>query len=174
MNLNRLFVVASAALVLALVPANGAGAAGPPGTQLDCRFGVHLAFDPGISPAVEAIRITSSAPGPLSCQGTWEGRPVTGQGVVAFEGDAIGSCAGSTIDAVVRLVHPLAGGGRMELAVPFRAGRVGMALYGQGSDPARPSSLIGTGTADAGQDCRQVPITGIAAEGRAVFGPEGA
>src|SRR4051794_22914236 len=112
MKLRHLFVVASAALALAVVPATGAGAAaGPSGTQLDCRFGVHIAFNPGISPAVESIRITSTAPGPLSCQGTWEGRPVTGHGVVTFEGDAIGNCAGSTIDAVVRLVHPLTGGG---------------------------------------------------------------
>ena len=35
---------------------------------------------------------------------------------------------------------------------------------------ARPASLVGTGTPDPGQDCRQVPITGIAAQGRAVFG----
>jgi hypothetical protein len=68
------------------------------------------------------------------------------------------------------LAHPLANGGRMEIDVPFRSGRAGMALYGQGSDPARPASLVGTGTPDAGQDCRQVPITGIAAEGRAAFG----
>jgi hypothetical protein len=165
MNLKRSLFVAA---VLSLVFPFKASAAE---TQLDCRFGVHLAFNPGISPAMEAIRITSSAPGPLTCEGTWAGQPLTGQGLVVFEGDAIGDCAGSTIDAVVRLEHPLANGGRMEIAVPFRSGRVGMALYGQGSDPARPASLVGTGTPDRGQDCRQVPITGIAAAGQAVFGP---
>jgi hypothetical protein len=35
------------------------------------------------------------------------------------------------------------------------------------------SSPSATGSPDPGQDCRQVPITGIAAEGRAVFGPWG-
>ena len=171
MNVKRLLLVAAATLALAVLSPTGAGAFDRPVTQLDCTFEVHLAFNPGISPAMEAIRITSTAPGPLSCQGTWAGHPVTGQGLVTFEGDAVGNCAGSTIDAVVRLVHPLVGGGRMELEVPFRSGRAGMALYGQGSDPARPASLVGTGTPDAGQDCRQVPITGIGARGRAVFGP---
>ncbi|MGH9009375.1 MAG: hypothetical protein ACRDYF_05930 [Acidimicrobiia bacterium] len=171
MNVKRLLLGAAGMLALAVLSPTGAGASGQPATQLDCTFGVHLAFNPGISPAVEAIRITSTAPGPLSCQGTWAGRPVTGQGQVTFEGDAVGSCGGSTIDAVVRLVHPLVGGGRMELDVPVRSGRAGMALYGQGSDQARPATLVGTGTPDAGQDCRQVPITGIAAEGRAIFGP---
>jgi hypothetical protein len=171
MNVKRLLLVAAAMLALTVLSPTGARASGGLATRLDCTFGVHLAFNPGISPAVEAIRITSTVPGPLSCQGTWAGQPVTGQGKVTFEGDALGSCGGSTIDAVVRLVHPLVGGGRMELDVPFRSGRMGMALYGQGSDPARPASLVGTGTPDAGQDCRQVPITGIAARGRAVFGP---
>jgi hypothetical protein len=171
MNVKRLLLVAAGMLALTVLSPAGAGASGQPSTRLACTFGVHLAFDPGISPAVEAIRITSTAPGPLTCQGIWAGEPVHGQGTVTFEGDAVGSCGGSTIDAVVRLVHPLVGGGRMELDVPFRSGRAGMALYGQGSDPARPATLIGTGTPDAGQDCRQVPITGIAARGRAEFGP---
>ncbi len=171
MTVKRLLLVAAGMLALTVLSPTGAGASGQSGTRLDCTFGVHLAFNPGISPAVEAIRITSTAPGPLSCQGTWAGHPVTGQGQVTFEGDAVGSCAGSTIEAVVRLVHPLVDGGRVEFDVPFRSGRAGMALYGQGSDPARPASLVGTGTPDAGQDCRQVPITGIAAEGRVVFGP---
>jgi hypothetical protein len=171
MNVKRLLLVAAGMLALTVLSPTDARASGGPGTRLDCTFGVHLAFHPGISPAVEAIRITSTAPGPLSCEGTWGGRPVTGQGHVTFEGDAVGSCGGSTIDAVVRLVHPLVGGGRMEFDVPFRSGRAGMALYGQSSDPARPASLAGTGTPDSGQDCSNVPITGIAAEGRAIFGP---
>jgi hypothetical protein len=171
MNVKRLLLSAAGMLALAVLSPTGAGASGQPATRLDCTFGVHLAFNPGISPAMEAIRITSTAPGPLSCEGTWAGRQVIGQGQVTFEGDAVGNCGGSTIDAVVRLMHPLVGGGRMELDVPVRSGRAGMALYGQGSDPARSASLVGTGTPDAGQDCREVPITGIAAEGRAIFGP---
>ena len=172
MNLKPVVVAAVALLALTVLSPTGAGAAGPSDiTQLDCTFGVHLAFSPGISPAVEAIRITSTAPGPLSCQGTWAGQAVTGLGTVVFEGDAVGSCLGSTIDAVLRLDHPLAGGGRMELTIPLRSGRLGVALYGTGADPAHPASLWGTGSPDPGQDCRQVPITGIAAAGRAVFGP---
>jgi len=171
MNAKRLLLVAAGMLALTVVLPTDAQADGQSVTRIDCTFGVHLAFNPGISPAMEAIRITSTAPGPLSCQGTWGGRPVTGQGQVTFEGDAVGNCGGSSIDSVIRLVHPLAGGGRMEVDVPVRSGRAGMALYGQGSDPARPASLIGTGTPDAGQDCQQVPITGIAAEGRTIFGP---
>jgi hypothetical protein len=171
MNSKRVVLAGVGMLALSVLPVTGAGASGQPGTQLDCTFGVHLAFTPGISPQVEAIRITSTAPGPLACHGTWAGQAVTGQGVVVFEGDAVGSCGGSTIDALVRMDHPLADGGRMHVTVPLRSGRLGMALYGTSGDPARPASLMGTGVPDAGQDCRQVPISGIAAEGRAVFGP---
>ena len=171
MNIQRIVVVAAGILTLTVIPpSHAAGAAASSGTQFACTYGVHLAFAPGISPAVEAIRITSSTPGPLSCQGTWAGRPLTGQGTVVFEGDAIGSCGGSTIDAVLRMDHPLADGGRMRTTLPLRSGRVGMAMYGVSRDAARPASLVGTGTPDPGQDCRQVPITGIAAQGRAVFG----
>jgi hypothetical protein len=90
---------------------------------------------------------------------------------VLFEGESIGSCGGSTIDAVLKMRHPVDGGTEMLLELPFRGGRVGMALYGVATEPARPALLQGTGTPDAGQDCEQVPITGLAAEGRALFGP---
>jgi hypothetical protein len=166
--MTTVLVAAVVAALTVLSPTSAVGA-GPAGSHLDCEYGVHLAFNPGISPAMESIRITSSTPGRLVCQGTWEGKRLIGQGLVVFEGDAIGSCGGSTIDAVVRLEHPLADGGRMRVDVPFRSGRFGMALYGQGNDPARPASLVGTGTPDPGQNCRQVAITGIAAEGRALF-----
>lgn len=175
MKLKPVLVGAATALAFTILPSGGVARAadlgGPSGTQLDCTYGVHLAFSPGISPAVEPIQITSSAPGPLSCQGTWAGRPLTGQGTVIFEGDAVGTCAASTIDAVLQMDHPLADGGRMQVTLPLRSGRVGMAIYGSGADPSRPAFLAGTGAPDPGQDCRQVPITGIATEGRALFGP---
>jgi hypothetical protein len=132
---------------------------------------VHLIFTPGISPEVKEIRITSTEPGTLRCTGTWSGQAVAGEGVTVFEGDAVGTCAGSTIDAVVHLDHPLAGGGRFQLTTPIRSGRVGTVLYGTSEDADRPVSIVGTGTADAGQDCSRTPITGITAQGRAVFGP---
>jgi uncharacterized protein len=42
----------------------------------------------------------------------------------------------------------VAGGGRMRITVPLRSGRVGMALYGTGRDPAQPAALLGTGVPD--------------------------
>ncbi len=71
----------------------------------------------------------------------------------------------------MRLDHPLAGGGRVQLTTPIRSGRVGTVLYGMSEDTAHPVSVMGTGTVDAGQDCVRTPITGITAQGRAVFGP---
>lgn len=168
MSITRALVVV-AALAASVVGAPGAGAAG--GTRLDCRFTVHLTFSPGISPQVKEIHITSTEPGTLSCTGTWSGREVAGQGLAVFEGDALGSCPGSTIDAVVRMDHPLAGGGRFQVVVPIRSGRLATVLHGTSEDPARPASVLGTGTPDAGQDCARTPITGIAAHGRAVVGP---
>jgi hypothetical protein len=170
-GMRVLFFVAVASLALTAVVPGGAGAAGQPSTQFECGFAVHLAFTPGIGPGVEAIRITSSAPGPLTCKGAWYGRSLTGQGTAVFEGDAVGSCGGSTFNAVVRMKHPVDGGTEMLLDLPFRGGRAGMELYGVATEPGRHASLEATGTPDAGQDCEQVPITGIAAEGRALFGP---
>jgi hypothetical protein len=171
MHVTRLLAVAA---VLAVSVGITPGARAADGTHLDCAFAVHLAFEPGISPELKAIRITSPAPGPLSCTGTWAGQPVAGAGLATFEGDALGTCAGSTIDAVVRMDHPLAGGGRFRLAVPLRSGRVGTGLYAASDDPAQPALLFGTGTPDPGQNCITTPITGIRVKGRMVVGSVGA
>ena len=167
----RRVLAAVGMIVLATVAPVPAGAGGQPSTQFDCTYGVHLALSPGIGPGVEDVRITSSAPGKLTCRGAWYGRSLTGDGTVVFEGEAVGTCGGSTIDAVLSMKHPVDGGTEMLLKLPFRGGRAGMALYGVATEPARPAFLEATGTPDAGQDCKQVPITGIAAEGRAMFGP---
>jgi hypothetical protein len=152
----------------AAVP-HGTGAAGV--SRLDCAFEVHLAFTPGISPQMEAIHIASPQPGTLSCTGTWSGREATGRGLVTFDGRAVGDCAISTIDAVLTMEHPLAGGGRLHIVLPLRSGRVGVLLYGTSMVPDRPASVIGAGRPDPGQDCTTTPITAIAAEGHSVVGP---
>lgn len=143
-----------------------ADASAADGTHLDCSFKNHVTFTPGISPEVKEIRIASSEPGPLRCTGTWAGQELTGTGLGAFEGDAVGTCAASTIDAVLRIDHPLAGGDRLQVAVPIRAGRAGTVIYGVGADSSRPASIVGNGTPDKGQNCVFTPITGITAEGR--------
>jgi len=167
----RRLLAALGMIVLSAVAPVPARAGGQPSTQFECRYGVHLALNPGIGPGVEDIRITTSAPGKLTCKGAWYGRSLTGEGTVAWEGEAIGTCDVSSIDAVLSMKHPVDGGTEMLLKLPFRGGRAGMALYGVATEPARPATLQGTGTPDSGQDCHQVPITGLAAEGRAVFGP---
>jgi len=167
----RRLLAALGMIVLTAVAPVPAGAGGQPSTDFECTYGVHLVFSPGIGPGVEDVRITSSGPGTLTCKGAWYGRSLTGAGTVVLEGEAMGTCDGSSIDAVLSMKHPVDGGTEMLLKLPFRGGRAGMTLYGLATEPARPASLQGTGTPDSGQDCRQVPITGLAAEGRAVFGP---
>jgi hypothetical protein len=167
----RRVLAALGLVVLTVAAPRPAGAGGQPSTNFECSFSVHLALSPGITASVGSSRITSSAPGPLSCKGAWYGRSLTGQGTVVLEGDAVGRCDGSTLDAVVKMKHPVDGGTEMLLELPFRGGRAGMALYGVATEPGRHASLQGTGTPDAGQDCTQVPITGLATEGRGQFGP---
>ncbi len=144
--------------------ANANAAAG--GTRLDCRFENHVTFTPGISPEVKEIRIASSEPGPLRCTGTWAGQEVTGTGLGTFEGDAVGTCAASTIDAVLRIDHPLADGDRLRVSLPIRAGRAGTVIYGMGTGSFGAASLAGTGTPDEGQNCVTTPVSGMSTEGR--------
>ena len=167
MDLARLIVAAGAVVMWVGVPS---GADGSEPGRLDCGFEVHLTFTPGISPTVEKIRITSTEPGLLVCTGTWSARQPTGRGLVTFAGDAVGSCAGSTIDGVVRMHHPLVAGGHFDIVIPVHSGRVGTVLHATAQDPTRPAAVLGTGTPDPGQDCTTVPITGIAARGRAIVG----
>ena len=166
----RMILVAAGCLVTAIVAVpHGTGASTL--NRLDCAYQVHLKFTPGISPQTETIHITSPQPGTLSCTGTWEGRQVTGQGLVSFDGRAVGDCAASTIDAVLTMDHPLAGGDRFHITLPLRSGRAGMLLYGTSLLLSRPASVVGVGNPDPGQNCTTTPITGIGAQGRGVVGP---
>ena len=139
--------------------------------QIACTFSVHVRFSPGISARLERIRIDSPQPGTASCAGTWSGRAVGGDGLVTFAGDAIGSCPASTIDSTASLDLPLAGGGRAHIDIPLRSGRVGEAIYGTGTEPSHPASVVATGSPDAGQNCVGTPTTGITVQGRVVLGP---
>ncbi len=167
---RRRSIVVAIGVVGAALAAPGLPAAGAVGgTHLDCEFETHVAFTPGISPEVKEIHIKSTEPGPLRCTGTWAGQEVAGTGLGSFEGSAVGTCAGSTIDGALVIDHPLAGGDRFQVTVPIRAGRAGTVIHGVGVGPSMAASLVGTGTPDEGQNCLTVPVTGMTAEGRVLI-----
>ncbi len=167
-HVRRALLVAVAAALLAL-PAAAAWAdsdAPVSGANLDCTITVTVDVNPGVTPQLQQVAVTSHGlTGTADCTGTLGGATVTGPGAFAVNIQEIANCT------------QLSGQGEFVLSIPTSGGTATVAGTFDTTGSSAGAVVIGdlTGTAQViavlEGDCVTTPLTRVTTQVDAHVGP---